>query len=155
KIDDDVVQPWIEETLGSLAMHRGAGSSGSAAPSKMTYRFADEDETHPLGRLIVVEGGRFASSYRVKDRQIVVVNREMGKQNMTIVVHENDRNKEGQFLPRAYAVQYWDAATGNLRRVDTIRERWQRHGDWDLPTEHVETRSSAAGLLVRSFTLSG
>src|SRR5262249_9172377 len=92
-IGDEPVQPWIEETLGSRAMRRGAGSSGSSGPSKFKYAFADEDENHPLGRLLLVEGGRFASSYRVNDKQILVVNRLMGKQNMTIVVQENDRNK--------------------------------------------------------------
>ena len=57
-----------------------------------------------------------ASSYRIKDRQIMVVNRRMGKQNMTITVLDNETNPEGQFLPHSYVVHYWDAATGKLNR---------------------------------------
>ncbi len=36
--------------------------------------------------------GRFASSYRVKDGQIMVVNRHLGAQDMTITVLDNERN---------------------------------------------------------------
>ena len=37
-----------------------------------------EDRDHPLGRLLLFEGGTFASSYRIRDRQILVVNRNFG-----------------------------------------------------------------------------
>src|SRR5262249_49578836 len=120
---------------------------------KPVLRFADDDVEHPLGRLLIFEGGRFASSYRVKDRQIVVVNRHLGKQLMTITVLDNERNRDGHFLPRSYTVQYWDAATGDLRRTETIHERWQRVGAWDLPTLHTVTLASDGGLAVRSVTL--
>jgi hypothetical protein len=103
---------------------------------------------------LVFEGGRFASSYRVKDKQILVVNRHLGRLNMTITVLDNERNRDGGFLPRSYTVQFWDAATGELRRTETVQERWQRLGSWDLPTLHTVTTASETGLSVRSFTLS-
>jgi hypothetical protein len=105
--------------------------------------------------LLLVEGGRFASSYRIKDQQIMTVNRHMGKEFMTILVLENERSRDGLFLPRAYTVQYWDAATGDLRRTDTMQERWQRIGTLDLPAGRTQTRSTSAGVLVRSFDLTG
>jgi len=52
-------------------------------------------------------------------------------------------------------VQYWDAATGALRRVETVQERWRRVAEWDLPTGHTSTTASDAGLSVRDVTLSG
>src|SRR5262249_30774634 len=155
KVDDEVARPWLQEQLGSLAMHRIAEASAdaSAPESKPVLRFADDRDDHPLGRLLTFEGGRFASSYRVKDRQITVVNRRMGSKNMTITVLDNDRNAEGKFLPRSYLVNYWDATTGALDRVETVQERWKRVGAWDLPTWHTATTSSGAGLSVRSVTL--
>jgi hypothetical protein len=155
KVNDKTVRPWIEEQLESIVLHRGAGSGTSAGPRKMVFRFADEETGHPMGRLLLVEGGRFASSYRVKDRQILVVNRHVGKEVMTIFVLENEQNRDGLFLPRAFTVQYWDTATGELRRTETVQQRWQRVGAWDLPAGHTQTSSSAAGAAVRSFTLSG
>src|SRR5205807_2518399 len=117
-------------------------------------RFGDSKEDHPLGRLLIFDGGKFASSYRVKDRQILVVNRHIGDENMTIMVVDNDRNSEGLFLPRSYTVHYWDATTGELTRTETVQARWQRVGSWDLPARHTATTATAAGVSARSFTLS-
>ena len=118
-------------------MHRLPPPSGDSAElARPRLRFADQDNDHPLGRLVAVEGGQMASSYRIKDRQIMVVNRRMGKQNMTITVLDNETNPEGRFLPHSYVVHYWDAATGKLKSIETFQERWQRIGSWDLPTLH-------------------
>ncbi len=73
---------------------------------------------------------------------------------MTITVLENKRTKEGRFLPHTYTVQYWDAVKGNLKRTETIQERWLRLGSWDLPVEHRGAVASNSGLAVRTFTLS-
>jgi hypothetical protein len=155
KTDDGAVQTWVKDQLESMAMHRGAGpASGSPKRATPVLRFGDGEVDHPLGRLLIFEGGRFASSYRVKDKQIAVVNRNIGKRNMTITVLDNDKNKDGKFLPRTYTVQYWDAATGALRSTEAIVDRWVRVGLWDLPTAHTVTVASGSGLSVRGFTLS-
>ena len=90
-----------------------------------------------------------ASSYRIKDRQIMVVNRRMGQRNMTITVLENTTNPEGHFLPHSYVVQYWDTASGKLLSAETIQERWQRVGSVDLPMLHSVTTASDVGLSTR------
>ena len=87
--------------------------------------------------------------------QISVVNRHMGRQTMTITVLDNTPNAEGKFLPRTYQVQYWDAATGRLDRVETVQDRWARVGRWDLPAGHTVATTTDAGLSVRSVTLTG
>jgi hypothetical protein len=153
EIDDGVGRAWVEEQLQSLVLHRGGGARG-AGKGKPVLRFADAESDHPLGRLVAFEGGRFASSYRIKDRQIRVVNRDLGKRHMTITVLDNERTAEGRFLPRSYTVQYWDAATGALQRAETVRQTWQRVGGWDLPVSCTVTAASDAGLAVRNFTLS-
>src|SRR5262249_39052552 len=115
--EDDVVGPWVREQLESMVLHR------LARPQEGTpvLRFADNDLNHPLGRLLNFEGGTFASSYRVKDRQIMVVNRALGKTNMTITVLDNDLNADKKFLPRSYTVQYWNGKTGELQRTEAIQ----------------------------------
>ncbi len=154
--DDPVALPWLQDQLASIVMHRLAGERGGSGPEqgRPVLRFADDQDDHPLGRLLTFVGGHFASSYRVKDRQISVVNRHMGKRNMTITVLDNDKNPEGRFLPRSYLVQYWDDAKGTLDRVESVQERWQRFRSWDLPTLHTVTAASDAGFSVRSVTLS-
>src|SRR5262249_56281904 len=107
-----------------------------------------------VGKLTGVEGGRMGSSYRIKDRQILVANRRMSNRNMTITVLDNETNRDGRFLPHSYVVQYWDAATGRLQSTETIQERWQRVGAWDLPAMHSVLTASDAGLSVRSVRFS-
>jgi hypothetical protein len=153
--EEMVAKPWLQEQLESIAMHRNAGPSKPATDRpKPVLRFADVKDDHPLGRLLIFDGGKFAASYRVKDKQIIVVNRYTAKQHMTITVLDNERNRDGRFLPHSYTVQYWDAATGDLKRTETVQERWQRVGNWDLPQRHTVTIATETGLAVRSFTLS-
>lgn len=147
---DDVATPWVQEQLESMVMHRLARGKGKPP----IVRFADDDLAHPLGRLLIFEGGSFASSYRVKEHQIMVVNRAMAKLNMTITVLENDLNADKKILPRSYTVQYWNAQTGNLQRTEAIQNRWTRLGSLDLPTQLTVVTSSAAGQSVKTMTLS-
>lgn len=148
--EDEATTPWVREQLESMVLHRIAG------PRKGTpvVRFADEVVDHPLGRLLAFEGGKFASSYRVKDRQLMTVNRSMGALNMTITVIDNDLNPEKKFLPRSYTVQYWKAPGGQLQRSETIQNRWTRAGTWDLPTLIDVRTSSESGVSVRTMSLS-
>ncbi|MCP3690815.1 MAG: DUF3386 family protein, partial [Planctomycetaceae bacterium] len=150
KLDEETASEWVESQLGSIVLHRMA-SSGGPPP---VLRFADQDVANPLGRLLTFVGGTFASSYRVRDNQIMVVNRNIGKQNFTITVLDNTRNQDNQYLPRSYVVRYWDAQTGKLDRTQTVLNRWQRVGTLDLPSELVQISSSAAGLTTRNFQLS-
>jgi hypothetical protein len=155
-VDDAVARPWLKDEFESLAMHRRAEAEDDSdeGREKPVLRFADDRDDHPLGRLLTFEGGRFASSYRVKDRRITVVNRRMGQKNMTITVLDNDQNAEGKVLPHSYLVHHWDAKSGALERVETVQERWQRVGSWDLPTSRISSTASGRGFSVRSVTLS-
>jgi hypothetical protein len=150
KIDQEVAASWVEDQLKSLVMHR-IESPKRAAP---VVRFADQDTSNPLGRLVIFAGGRFASSYRIKDGQLKTVNRNLDKENMTITVLENEKTPEGKFLPRFYTVQYWNAGDGQLLRTETFENRWVRKGTMDLPSTNNLITSSASGISVRGFRLS-
>jgi Protein of unknown function (DUF3386) len=148
--DDAAAKPWLQDQLESLVMHRLAQpASDSAEAHRPRLHFADEAGAHPLGRLLAVEDDAMGSSYRVKDRQITVVNRRMGRQNMTITVLDSDKNPDGRFLPHSYVVNYWDAGTGKLNRVETFQERSRRIGSWDLPVMRSILTASESGLSVK------
>ena len=125
--DDTAAKPWLQDQLDSLVMHRLAQpASDSPEAHGPRLHFADEAGDHPMGRLLAVEEDAMGSSYRIKDRQITVVNRRMGRQNMTITVLDSDKNPEGRFLPHSYVVNYWDADSGKLNRVETFPESGSR-----------------------------
>src|SRR5262249_43429563 len=140
----EAVSGWVEEQLQSIVQHRLARAA-TADRAKPVLRFADTREDHPLGRLLIFDGGRFASSYRIKGREILVVNRHLGKETMTLTVLENDRNPEGKYLPHTYVVRYWDGETGRLLRTETVQDGWHRLGTWDLPARHTVTSATDAG----------
>ena len=154
ELAEDVVQEWVQDQMESITMHRAEGQTSSTDRPKPVLRFADDHDDHPLGRLLAFEGGHFATSYRVKGRQITSVNRFLDGKNMTITVLANEENAEGRFLPQSYTVQYWDEASGNLERTEAIEDRWTRVGSWDLPARHTVTTSSDLGFSVRGFRLS-
>src|SRR5580700_2094508 len=151
ELDDNVVKPWVEEQLQSLVTHRIAPPKHEG--SRPVLRFADRDTSHPLGRLLIFDGGQFASIYRVLDDRIMVVNRNLGGRNMTITVLDDVRNAEGKQLPQSYTVQYWNADNGELDRTEAISNRRTRVGHYDLPASVTVRTASKAGLTVRNLEL--
>src|SRR5439155_20362585 len=89
----------------------------------------------------------FHSSYRVRDRQIIVVNRTMPGSRFTIIVLENRVNQEKQFLPRSYVVNTWDLKTDALKSSQTFHQRWTRVGKYDLPSGILVVTASSDGKL--------
>jgi hypothetical protein len=148
QVDDPAAAAWARRVLASVVSHRLAG------PEENTpCAFADDNATHPLGRAVRVVGDEFDSSYRVRDRQILVVNRTMKDTRFTITVLENRANAEGKFLPAHYVVNYWDAK-GGLSRSEAHRQTWQRFGRFDLPREAFVLATEAGKQDARCLTLS-
>ncbi len=122
-------EPWTRRELSSLVGHRLPGSGSHETPCA----FADKVEDHPLGRAIVVLNDELHSGYRIRDREIVVVNRTMKDRKFTITVLESMTNKEGKFLTTSFVVDYWNLETGDLVRSDASSQTWTRVGLYDLP----------------------
>lgn len=147
-LEDEAACDWIRDQLHSMVIHRVPSSGIRSQP---VLCFADTDVQNPRGRLLTFHGGRFASTYRVRNDEITVVNRALGRENMSLQMLESERNADGKVLPRAYLVQYRDASNGAISRVETVRNRWQRVGKFDLPESLEQTVSSAGGVSVRSM----
>ena len=121
---------WARGELAQIIGHRLDSASDSDTPCA----FVDDVKDHPLGRAIRVLNDEFHSSYRVRERQILVVNRQMKDSRFTITVLENKLNKETQkYLPVCYVVNSWDPKTGALTSSASYHHTWKRVGDFDLP----------------------
>ena len=72
---------------------------------------------------------------------------------MSLQMLASEHNADGKVLPRAYQVQYRDAATGAITRVETVRQTWQQLGQFNLPATLSQIVSSANGVSARSMTL--
>jgi hypothetical protein len=140
-IDDAASKDWAAPELRSVVGHRLDTSTDLNTPCA----FLDDSAHHPLGRAIRVLNDEFHSSYRVRDRQIIVVNRAMKDARFSITVMENRLNEEKLFLPVSYVVNTWDMKTEALRSSSTFHHTWQRVGKFDLPaTVTLVTATPAA-----------
>jgi hypothetical protein len=120
---------WAREELAQTVSHR----LDNAAALDTPCAFLDDNADHPLGRAIRVLSDEFHSSYRVRDRQIIVVNRQMKESHFTITVMENRLNAEKKYLPVSYVVNSWEGKTEALKSSTTYHHTWERVGDFDLP----------------------
>jgi hypothetical protein len=141
----------LRPSFGSLIMHRGGGDGAPDYPANWK-----DDQVHPLGRAINLND-QYGSWYRVKDRQILQVNRNMGSQRFTTNVLENESGRLG-FLPRAWTVSYYDNSTNALLRSSTTHVTWKWVGEIFLPATvqtvnaHNET-TEVTGLVLTNHRL--
>ncbi|HMP15535.1 MAG TPA: DUF3386 family protein [Gemmatales bacterium] len=119
---------WAKRVLASAVSHRLQQPHTMKTPCA----FAKDDDKHPLGRLIHVLNDELHSSYRIRDNQIMVVNRLQDGARFSITVQANIQNEEGKYLPSAYSVHYWDK-DGTLEKAEAHTQTWKRQQGYDLP----------------------
>src|SRR5262249_14697515 len=138
-LDNADAAKWAKSTLESIIAHRLSSGPDEETPCS----FVGNDEHHPLGRAIRVLNDEFHSSYRIRDRQVIVVNRQVPGARFTITVLKNIVTKEDKFLPASYVVNTWDAKTDMLTSSEAHHQTWQRIGVYDLPKETLSVKATA------------
>jgi hypothetical protein len=136
-------QSFAQEVLASIVGHRLGQRLNLNAPCV----FVDENTTHPLGRAVRVLGDAPGTSYRIRDREVIEVNRLMGNVRYTHIILENRQNKDRKHLTVSFVANMWDAKTGALRRTDTNHQTWERIGRFDLPSAVTRVRAGAENTL--------
>jgi uncharacterized GH25 family protein len=152
KVDLDMAEgeaaKWAKGQLDSIVGHRI-----SDGDLDTPCAFADDVKDHPMGRAIQVLNDENHSSYRIKDRQVIEVNRRTGPVKFTISVMENRQNEEKKYLPVSYVVNTWDAASGALKSSATFHQEWKRVGKFDLPANLTVVTATGGKLEARGITL--
>jgi hypothetical protein len=141
---------WARRLLASVVGHRMDDTTTLTTPCA----FADTVADHPLGRAIRVLNDEFHSSYRIRDRQVIVVNRQMGAARFTITVIENRQNAQKKYLPATYVVNTWDSKTEVLKSSVTHHNTWVRVGKLDLPATLTVVSAEAGKQVTRTIALS-
>lgn len=137
---DDKLRKSVQRTLDSIVGHRLA-ETGKPATSPAVRFGKDAMPNHPAGTLLEMVGESLHSSYRVKNNQVMVVNRQMGPNQMTITMLENTIADDGRYLPGAYNVSIWDP-TGALQSSSTVREQWTKVGRYYLPRAYTNVTTA-------------
>jgi hypothetical protein len=141
-VEDAALEQHTRRHMASIVSHRMAGDDNPKTPCAFANT---DDHHHPLGRAINVLNDEFHSSYRIRDRQVIVVNRSMKDFRFTITVMENMVNSEKQYLPTSYVVNSWDLKTNALRSSETFHHQWTRVGAYDLPGTATVVKATTDG----------
>jgi len=124
-------QAWAEDALASIVGHRAARRF-EEADGRYPLTLGVEDG-HPAGRLIHLND-KTSSTYRVRDGQLLQINRAAGpKLRFTIDMVESVPTEGGRLLPRVFTVSYFDSEENNLVKTDTIWDGYQKVGKYYLP----------------------
>jgi hypothetical protein len=140
KLDQPEGMQWVERTLSSVVNHRLGGDDAIT-----NVEFADEQENHPLGRLIKSKDAAEHSLWRVKDDVLTEVHRISDKTRMIISVSDVTRNAEKKHLPKSYVVTTFDAATGAIQQSRQLTNQWVAIGGYDLPARLTAVVNKADG----------
>ena len=107
------------------------------------------------GRLVVLQGDPFSSSYGVADGHVVQVDRTMGGGRFSIVIHARSAAPDGRSLPAQFSVYHWTLDTGRLTRADSFTDSYVVTGGVALPAARRVVSATDAGLSRRQLRLSG
>lgn len=129
-IGDAELRKAVKSTVRSLLAHRLPHSpSRKTADRQITY--AKEDH-HPLGRRIFL-GDKYGSSYRIRDNQILEVDRYLDDDHLVITVTKTEETVFGRHLPNQFFVALFDRDTGRIKQSSAYTDAYRRVGNDYLP----------------------
>ncbi len=127
ELADKDVRKSVKSTVRSLLSHR-MRSDGSPEEN---LRLAEGD-SHPLGRRVLL-GDKYDSSYRIRDRRILEVDRKMKESRLVISVLATETTAAGKYLPTRFFVTVFDRESGALKNASVYTDVYQRVGGEYLP----------------------
>lgn len=138
---------WAGAQIRSLFTHRQARPF-EEGDGKYEIKL---DEWNPvLGHLVSLDD-TFKSAYRVRDNQVVQVNRVMGGERLLINIIENIRTRDGKVLPKHFNVVYHDGETGAILRTQNFYDEYREvEGTW-LPVSRRMVEVKGRETIVREI----
>ena len=149
----DDVRAFAQREVASMVGHRWA-QPYEEGDGRYAKQFGQDDGGTLAGRLVVLDGDPFSSSYRVADGQVVQVNRAMGGGRFSIVIHARTSAPDGRSLPAHFSVYHWATDNGRLTRADSFSDSYTVVGGVALPAARRVVSATDDGLSRRELRLS-
>jgi hypothetical protein len=146
------LQQWAEQQLAMLAGHR-AYRAFDQSDGKYTLTLGPQ-ESHPLGRLIVIHGDGMNSRYRVKDDRICQIQRAMERVKFMINIEDSMSTSDGKVLTTRFTVYYFSPSTGQLTQVESFADDYTEVRGVVLPKSRRVTFAEHGEARVRELILS-
>ena len=143
---EEETKGWLSDQAMSVIAHRRGGDFAKG-DGRHPITFGDDDNS-PAGRRVVLNDS-MKSSYRIRNNQVVEVDRTMADSHFTITVLETTKTLEGKFLPRHFTVTYFDAKTGALKRSEAFTDEYKQvDGVW-FPASRRVVRAENGKVITR------
>ena len=148
------IQKWAENQIGMIAVHRGPRTFDE---SDGKYALTLEEDGHPFGPKLLINGDGMHSFYRVKDGRISQINRKMAHPGMpalgfTINVEDSTLTQDNKYITTRYTVYYYAPQDGKLGNVESFTDSHARVGSSDLPATRRIISFENGQVVVRSLT---
>ncbi len=138
---------WAGAQIRSLFTHR---QSRPFEEGDGRYDIKLTEWNPVMGHLVTLDD-TFSSAYRVRDNQVVQVNRVMGKERLLINIVENIRTRDGKVLPKHFNVVYHDGETGSILRSQNFYDEYHEvDGAW-LPVSRRMVEVKGRETIVREM----
>ncbi len=127
--------PDVTATVRSMLMHRAP----SSRTSPQQARFGEVDGS-PLGREVLLSD-RHQSAYRIRNGQIIQIDRRLSDPRFVLTVLETRATESGRYLPRHVFAVRFDPDTGSVLEAWTYISEFQRVGGEYLPKSRQVIRT--------------
>lgn len=122
----------VQAAVRNMLMHRVPSSTAVTTEARYGAR-----DAHSLGREVLLDD-KYQSAYRIKDRQILEVDRKLSDFRRVLTVLETRKTASGRYLPRHVFAVVFDNDSGSVREAWTYITRFQEVGGNYLPhSRHV------------------
>ena len=133
----DEVRGWAERTLQSIVY------SSTRKPFAERYQGVGivfgKDDLSPFGQLVELSGDSYQTRFRIRDNEILVIERTTAEYRISIHMLHVERDEEDAKTRQSFVVYYYDKTDGSLQRSEAIQDEKVRVGRYVLPLRWHET----------------
>ncbi|GGA15829.1 DUF3386 domain-containing protein [Okeania sp. KiyG1] len=149
-ISDEEVQQSVYTQLRDVVTHRKR-SSFEASHGKNSFSLGDQDETGAVE--ILVEGDAMGSNYKVRNREICLVSRVMGRMAFVINTHKSLDTGEG-FIATDYNAIFRNPQTNEVIRELEFEDSYEKIGSYYIMTRQVVNSTEKGQVTTTEFNYS-
>ncbi|NEN91672.1 MAG: DUF3386 domain-containing protein [Okeania sp. SIO3H1] len=149
-ISDEEVQQSVYTQMRDVVTHRKR-SSFEASHGKNSFSLGDRDETGAVE--ILVEGDAMGSNYKVRDREICLVSRVMGRMAFVINTHKSLDTEEGSVATHYNAI-FRNPQTNEVIRELEFEDSYEKIGSYYIMTRQVVNSTEKGQVTTTEFNYS-
>ncbi|MEB3277895.1 MAG: DUF3386 domain-containing protein [Lyngbya sp.] len=149
-IEDEEVKQSVYTQLRDIVTHRKRNSFEDSH-GKNKFSFGEKDETGAVE--ILVEGDSMGSNYKVRNNEICLVSRVMGRMAFVINTHESLDTGEG-FAASRYDAVFRNPQTNEIMRELDFEDQFEKIGDYYVMTRQVVHANEKGTVTTTEFNYS-